>query len=67
MFDGIAQWLRRELTDRKVRGTNPTSASRLPLSMLRQPGIPALVLPSGGTTARLRKGFTVERLLSLLL
>ncbi|KAG5447248.1 hypothetical protein CSKR_114505 [Clonorchis sinensis] len=28
----------RELTDRKVRGSNPTSASRLPLSRLGQPG-----------------------------
>ncbi|KAG5454706.1 hypothetical protein CSKR_104920, partial [Clonorchis sinensis] len=38
-----------KFTDRKVRGSNPTSASRLPLSKLGQPGnIPALVLPSGG-------------------
>ncbi|KAG5444744.1 hypothetical protein CSKR_113850 [Clonorchis sinensis] len=43
------KWLERELTDRKVRGSNPTSASRLPLSWLGQPGsIPALVQPSGG-------------------
>ncbi|KAG5443492.1 hypothetical protein CSKR_101050 [Clonorchis sinensis] len=42
------KWLEREFIDRKVRGSNPTSASRLPLSRLRQPGsIPALVLPSG--------------------
>ncbi|KER27516.1 hypothetical protein T265_05475 [Opisthorchis viverrini] len=41
-------WLEREFTDRKVLRTNPTPASRLPLSRLGQPGsIPALVLPSG--------------------
>ncbi|KER26974.1 hypothetical protein T265_05881 [Opisthorchis viverrini] len=28
----MAQWLEREITHRKVRGSNPTSASRLPLS-----------------------------------
>ncbi|KAG5452702.1 hypothetical protein CSKR_102129 [Clonorchis sinensis] len=40
------KWLEREFTDRKVRGSNPTSASRLPLSRLGRPGsIPALVLP----------------------
>ncbi|KER23094.1 hypothetical protein T265_08948 [Opisthorchis viverrini] len=33
----IAQWLERESTDRKVRGSNRTSASRLPLSRLGQP------------------------------
>ncbi|KAG5452930.1 hypothetical protein CSKR_107478 [Clonorchis sinensis] len=56
------KWLERELTDRKVRGSNPTSASRLLLSRLGQPGsIPALVLPSGGTAARHRKGVTAER------
>ncbi|KAG5441124.1 hypothetical protein CSKR_102775 [Clonorchis sinensis] len=38
------KWLEREFTDRKVRGSNPTSASRLPLSKLGQPGsIPAIV------------------------
>ncbi|KER31923.1 hypothetical protein T265_01860 [Opisthorchis viverrini] len=37
----------------RIRGLNPTSASRLPLSMLGQPGSnPALVLPSGGMAAR---------------
>ncbi|KAG5444907.1 hypothetical protein CSKR_103580 [Clonorchis sinensis] len=42
------KWLERKITDRKVRGSNPTSASRLPLSSLGQPGsIPALVFPSG--------------------
>ncbi|KAG5444579.1 hypothetical protein CSKR_108055 [Clonorchis sinensis] len=32
------KWLECEFTDRKVRGSNPTSASRLPLSRLGQPG-----------------------------
>ncbi|KAG5445244.1 ATP synthase subunit alpha, mitochondrial [Clonorchis sinensis] len=58
----IAQRLERERTDRKVRGSNPASASRLPLSRLGQPGsIPALVLPLGGMAARHRKGATAER------
>ncbi|GAA47598.1 protein kinase [Clonorchis sinensis] len=58
----IAQRLERERTDRKVRGSNPTTASRFPLSRLGQPGsTPALVLPSGGTAARHRKGATAER------
>ncbi|KER27485.1 LOW QUALITY PROTEIN: hypothetical protein T265_13775 [Opisthorchis viverrini] len=40
------KWLERELTDRKVRGSNLTSATRLPLSRLGQLGsIPALMLP----------------------
>ncbi|KAG5445102.1 hypothetical protein CSKR_104004 [Clonorchis sinensis] len=52
-----ALWLQREFTDRKVRGSNPTSASRLPLSRLEQPGsIPAFVLPSGSMAARHRMG-----------
>ncbi|KAG5451639.1 hypothetical protein CSKR_111803 [Clonorchis sinensis] len=56
------KWLEREFTDRKVRGSNPTSSSRLPLSRLGQPGsIPALVLPSGGMAARHRKGATAGR------
>ncbi|KAG5455256.1 hypothetical protein CSKR_106438, partial [Clonorchis sinensis] len=60
----IAQRLERERTYRKVRGSNPASASRLPLSRLGQPGsIPALVLPSGGMAARHRKGATAERFL----
>ncbi|KER23350.1 hypothetical protein T265_08760 [Opisthorchis viverrini] len=59
------KWLEREFTDRKVCGSNPTSASRLPLSRLGQPGsIPVLVLPSGGMAARHRKGVTAERFLS---
>ncbi|KAG5442235.1 hypothetical protein CSKR_100179 [Clonorchis sinensis] len=50
-----------KFTDRKVCGSNPTSASRLPLSWFGQPGsIPALVLPSGGMAARHRKGTTTE-------
>ncbi|KAG5453957.1 hypothetical protein CSKR_110039 [Clonorchis sinensis] len=53
LWGEIAQWLEREFTDRKVRGSNPTSASRLPLYRLGQPdSIPALMLPSGGTAAR---------------
>ncbi|KAG5453835.1 hypothetical protein CSKR_109607 [Clonorchis sinensis] len=58
----IAQWLERKSTDRKVRGSNPTSASRLFLSRLGQPGsIPALVLFWGGMVARHQKGVTAER------
>ncbi|KAG5444943.1 Mediator of RNA polymerase II transcription subunit 7 [Clonorchis sinensis] len=50
-WDEMAQWLEREFTNRKVHGSNPTSASRLPLSRLGKPGsIPALVLSSGGMT-----------------
>ncbi|KAG5452348.1 hypothetical protein CSKR_105224 [Clonorchis sinensis] len=45
---GMTQWLQRELTEWKVPGSTPISASRLPMSRLGQPGsIPALVLPSG--------------------
>ncbi|KAG5441434.1 hypothetical protein CSKR_107659, partial [Clonorchis sinensis] len=59
------KWLEREFTDPKVRGSNPTAASRLPLSRLGQPGsIPALVLPSGGMAAGHRGGATAERLCS---
>ncbi|KAG5452531.1 hypothetical protein CSKR_103330 [Clonorchis sinensis] len=54
------KWLEREFTDRKVRGSNPTSASRLLLSRLGQPGgIPALLFPPGGMAARHRKGVIV--------
>ncbi|KER31841.1 hypothetical protein T265_01933 [Opisthorchis viverrini] len=60
-----ARWLKgleHEFTDRKVCGSNPTSASQLPLSRLGQPGsIPALVQPSGGMAVRHRKGATAER------
>ncbi|KER28764.1 hypothetical protein T265_04458 [Opisthorchis viverrini] len=46
-----------------VPGLNPTSASRLSLSRFGQPGsIPALMLPSGGMTARHQKGVTAELL-----
>ncbi|KAG5450743.1 hypothetical protein CSKR_108951 [Clonorchis sinensis] len=66
LWGEIAQRLERERTDRKVCGSNPASASRLPLSRLGQPGsIPALVLPSGGMAARHRKGATAERFLFL--
>ncbi|KAG5453198.1 hypothetical protein CSKR_112760 [Clonorchis sinensis] len=47
-----------QFTDRKVRGSNPTSASRLPLSTLRQP---ALVQPSGSMAVRHQKVATAER------
>ncbi|KAG5451169.1 hypothetical protein CSKR_102663 [Clonorchis sinensis] len=50
----IAQWLRRQLTDQRVRGSNPTSTYRLPLSRFGQPdSIPALVPPSVCMAARL--------------
>ncbi|KER20822.1 hypothetical protein T265_15236, partial [Opisthorchis viverrini] len=43
----LAQWLQCKPTDRKVRGSNPTFASRLPPFRLGQRGsIPALVLHS---------------------
>ncbi|KER22235.1 hypothetical protein T265_09626 [Opisthorchis viverrini] len=58
------KWLEPEFTGQKVRGSNPTSATRLPLSRLGQPGsIPALVLPSGSMAARHRKDVTAERFL----
>ncbi|KAG5441923.1 hypothetical protein CSKR_106368 [Clonorchis sinensis] len=51
----------RDIAIHKVHGSNPTSASRLPLSRLGQPdSIPALVLPSGGMAARHRKGVTAK-------
>ncbi|KER30536.1 hypothetical protein T265_03021 [Opisthorchis viverrini] len=54
-----SQWLEREFTDRKVRGSNLTCASRLPLSRLGQPdSIPAVVQPSGGMAVGHRKGAT---------
>ncbi|KER26326.1 hypothetical protein T265_06376 [Opisthorchis viverrini] len=54
-------WLERELTDRKVRGSSPTSASRLLLSRFGQPdSIPALVQPLGSMAVRHRKGATAE-------
>ncbi|KAG5450130.1 hypothetical protein CSKR_102197 [Clonorchis sinensis] len=52
----------RRFADRKGRGSNRTSASRLPLSRLGQPGnIPSLVLPSGGMVARHRKDETTHK------
>ncbi|KAG5441296.1 hypothetical protein CSKR_111696 [Clonorchis sinensis] len=58
------KWLEGEFTDRKVRGSNPTSASRFPLSRLGLPGsIPALVVPSGGMAVGHQKGITTERFL----
>ncbi|KAG5453450.1 hypothetical protein CSKR_100538 [Clonorchis sinensis] len=62
------KWLEREFTARNVRDSNPTSASRLPLSRLGQPGsISALVLPSVGMAARHQKGPTAERFILLSL
>ncbi|KAG5442696.1 hypothetical protein CSKR_108001 [Clonorchis sinensis] len=59
------KWLEHEFTDRKVRGSNPTSASQLPLSRLGQPGsIPALVQPSGGMAVKHRRGVATERFVS---
>ncbi|KER34121.1 hypothetical protein T265_00009 [Opisthorchis viverrini] len=56
------KWLERGFDDRKVRGSKPTSVSRLPLSRLGQHGIiPALVTPSCGIAARHRKGAIAER------
>ncbi|KAG5452999.1 hypothetical protein CSKR_109419 [Clonorchis sinensis] len=64
-----ARWLKRlerEFTDRKVRGSNPTSASRLNLSRLGQPGsIPALVLLSCGMANRHRKRVTAEQCVAI--
>ncbi|GAA52009.1 hypothetical protein CLF_107217 [Clonorchis sinensis] len=60
-----SNWLERRFTDRKVRGLNPTSASRLILSMPGQPGsIPALVQPSDGMAVVHGKGATAERFFS---
>ncbi|KAG5444596.1 hypothetical protein CSKR_100700 [Clonorchis sinensis] len=57
-----AQWLRRQLTDQKVYGSNPTSASRLLLSRFGKLGSrPAPVLPSVCMTARQQKGAAAER------
>ncbi|KER22034.1 hypothetical protein T265_14954, partial [Opisthorchis viverrini] len=58
------KWLEREFSDLKIRSSNPTSTSRLPLSRLGQPGsTPALVLTSGSMATRHRKGATAERYL----
>ncbi|KAG5450266.1 hypothetical protein CSKR_112666 [Clonorchis sinensis] len=62
----MAQWLEGDFTDWKVRGSNPTSGSRLPLSRLGQPDSnPALVLLSDGMATRHRKGVTAGQLLFL--
>ncbi|KER34063.1 hypothetical protein T265_00241 [Opisthorchis viverrini] len=54
--------LERGFTDRKVRGSNPTSASRLPLSRPGQPGSNlAAVLSCSGVAVRHRKDATAER------
>ncbi|KER24500.1 hypothetical protein T265_14416, partial [Opisthorchis viverrini] len=61
------KWLECEFTDRKVRGSNPTSISQPPLSRLGQPGsIPALMQLSGGMAVRHQKGATAERSALLL-
>ncbi|KAG5451293.1 hypothetical protein CSKR_106578 [Clonorchis sinensis] len=53
LADEVTQGLGRELTDRKILGSNPTSDSRLPLSRLGQPGsISVVVLPSGGMAVK---------------
>ncbi|KER31396.1 hypothetical protein T265_12974 [Opisthorchis viverrini] len=63
----LLKWLEREFTDRKVCGSNRTSASRIPLSRLGQPGnIPALVLPPVGMAAKHGEGATTERFFSVL-
>ncbi|KAG5447233.1 hypothetical protein CSKR_114253 [Clonorchis sinensis] len=54
--------LDRSSRDAEVRGSKPTSASRLPLSRLGQSGIrSALVVPSGGMAAGHRKGASAKR------
>ncbi|KAG5443898.1 hypothetical protein CSKR_100851 [Clonorchis sinensis] len=53
---------KRGFTDQKVRGSEPTSASRLTLSRLGQIGsIPNLVLPLDSMVARHRKDVTAEQ------
>ncbi|KER26763.1 hypothetical protein T265_06047 [Opisthorchis viverrini] len=64
-IERVLQCLEREFADRKVRGSNPTSVSQLPLSRLGQLGsIPALVLPSGGIAVWHRKRATAEQFFS---
>ncbi|KAG5454481.1 hypothetical protein CSKR_113896 [Clonorchis sinensis] len=58
----LMQRLERELIGQKVRGLNPTFASRLPLSRREQPGnIPALVVPSDSMAVRHRMRVTYEQ------
>ncbi|KER23417.1 hypothetical protein T265_08690 [Opisthorchis viverrini] len=60
------KWLEREFTDRKIRGSNPTSATRLLLSRLGRPGsIPDVVTPCG-MAARHRKAVTPFRCLAVM-
>ncbi|KER26751.1 hypothetical protein T265_13938, partial [Opisthorchis viverrini] len=57
------QWLERRSTDLRVRGSNPTVASRLSLSRVRLPGsILALVFTFGAMAVRHRKDATAEGL-----
>ncbi|KAG5452561.1 Phosphatidylinositol N-acetylglucosaminyltransferase subunit A [Clonorchis sinensis] len=64
----FAQWLEREFTDQMVRGSSPTSASRLPLFRLGHPGsIPSLVIRSGDMAIGHRKGVTAERISLLVI
>ncbi|KER24955.1 hypothetical protein T265_07517 [Opisthorchis viverrini] len=59
----MTQWLEHEFTDRKVRGSNPSSALRLHMYRLEEPGsILTHVLPLGGMAVRHRKCVTAERL-----
>ncbi|KER21078.1 hypothetical protein T265_10522 [Opisthorchis viverrini] len=54
------QWLEREFTDRKVYGSNPSSASRLLPSRFGQPGsTPALVQPSGSMTVTQWRDYSI--------
>ncbi|KAG5454717.1 hypothetical protein CSKR_104910 [Clonorchis sinensis] len=63
----INERYKRKFTDRKVRGSNPNSASRLPLPSLGQTAnIPAVVSSSGDMATRHRKGVTVERLFIII-
>ncbi|KER28351.1 hypothetical protein T265_04808 [Opisthorchis viverrini] len=65
MACGQSTWIERELSDSGNRSSNPIAAFWLTLSKLEQPGsIQAIVLPSGGLTARHRKGVTIERFLA---
>ncbi|KAG5452092.1 hypothetical protein CSKR_107931 [Clonorchis sinensis] len=61
MTGGVDQCLERDFPDRKIRGSDPTSASRIPLSRLGQPGsILALVLPSGCMAARHKRALQLN-------
>ncbi|KAG5444654.1 hypothetical protein CSKR_100761 [Clonorchis sinensis] len=61
--DEMSQYVKHKFTDRKVRNSNTTSASRFPLSRFGQlDSISALVLPSGSMAVRRRKGAIAERM-----